>query len=854
LNYHERDAGAVDLTNCDREPIHIPGAIQPFGFLLALTPGWAIERAANTEAYFGSPARGLIGKSAADIFQPTAVRLLRERIASLRGDDSVERMFSVRLISDQPLFDVAVHMSDRLIILECEPAKGDEIEVSSMVRGMVARLGATEQVGSILREGARQLRMLTGFDRVMVYRFDPDGSGEVVAEALEPGVDSFLGLHFPATDIPQQARALYVRNFFRIIADIDETSCPIEPIEAMPPLDLSMSLFRAVSPIHIEYLRNMGVRASLSVSIVVDGKFWGLFACHHYSPRLPSFAERSASELFGQMFSLLLGNALREETSAYEDRARKISDRLMAAAAQDVDRLNDAEWIGDLVLEAIPADGVAVSIDGESSLSALTPASDDFDRIIDELKQREISQVFTTPRIADIVPNAERFAHKAAGLLAIPISRRPRDYVVLFRAEQLRAVRWAGDQAKNIEYGPNGPRLSPRQSFEEWSNLVRGEAKPFEHHEIRVAEALRTSLLEVVLRLTEAASEERRRAGEQQKLLIAELNHRVRNILALIRALIGQTNRESVSVMDFVGTLDSRVQSLARAHDQLTAEQWGPGHLHDLLTTEASAYLSGEAQRLVIDGPDVTIAPNAFTVMALVFHELVTNAAKYGALSDSGSVHVGWAMDDDGNLAIDWEETGGPAVQAPERRGFGTTIIHDSIPHELGGEARVEYRTAGLRAHFVLPGRHVAGIGEGNSNRTENRAQAQDHGALIAGRHVLLLEDSALIALDAEDKLRELGAAEVTLASTNAGAAAALDSGKIQLAMLDFNLGKENSLPTATRLMEERIPFVFASGYGGDDTIPSQFDAIPVILKPYASQQIAQAIAKLDPDNPPTGD
>ncbi len=854
MNYHERDAGAVDLTNCDREPIHIPGAIQPFGFLLALTPGWMIERAANTEPYIGTSARGVIGTSAADIFQPAAIRLLRERIASLRGDDSVERLFSVRLIADRQLFDVAVHMSDRLIVLECEPAKGDEIEVSSMVRGMVARLGATEQVGSILREGARQLRMLTGFDRVMVYRFDPDGSGEVVAEALEPGVDSFLGLHFPATDIPQQARALYVRNFFRIIADIDDTPCPIEPVEATPPLDLSMSLFRAVSPIHIEYLRNMGVRASLSVSIVVDGKFWGLFACHHYAPRLPSFAERSASELFGQMFSLLLGNALREETAAYEDRARRISDRLMAAAAQDVERLNDAEWIGDLVLEAIPADGVGVCIDGHGSLSALTPGEEDFDRIIGELKAREVTQVFTTPRIADLVPNAEGFAHKSAGLLAIPISRRPRDYVVLFRAEQLRSVRWAGDQAKNVEYGPNGPRLTPRQSFEEWSNLVRGEAKPFEHHEIRVAEALRTSLLEVVLRLTEAASEERRRAGEQQKLLIAELNHRVRNILALIRALIGQTNREAVSVMDFVGTLDSRVQSLARAHDQLTAEQWGPGHLKDLLATEASAYLSGEAQRLIIDGPDVCIVPNAFTVMALVFHELVTNAAKYGALSDSGTVHVSWSLEEDGSLAIEWEESGGPAVLPPERRGFGTTIIHESIPHELGGEARIEYRTAGLRVRFVLPARHVAGVAEGSSHRTENVAPPTGDGAVIAGRHVLLLEDSALIALDAEDKLRELGAADVTLASTNAGAGAALDGGKIELAMLDFNLGKENSLPTATRLMEEGIPFVFASGYGGDDTIPSQFDDIPVILKPYASQQIAQAIAKLDPENPPTGE
>ncbi len=853
MNLHDRGTGAatltdtVDLTNCDREPIHIPGAIQPFGFLLALSAEWMIERAANTEAYLGSSPRGLIGMPATEILKTSAVRLLRDRIANLRGEDSVERMFSVHLLNDNSLFDVAVHRTGRTIILECEPAKGDEIEVSSMVRGMVARLGATEQVGSILREGARQLRMLTGFDRVMVYRFDPDGSGEVVAEALEPGIDSFHGLHFPATDIPQQARALYVRNFFRIIADIDDMPKPIEPVGASEPLDLSMSLFRAVSPIHIEYLRNMGVRASLSVSIVVDGEFWGLFACHHYSPRLPSFAERSAAELFGQMFSLLLGNALRKEASEYEERARKISDRLMAAAAQDAARLNDAEWMGDLVLEAIPADGVGVSIDGGASLSGLTPSNDEFLRIVQELKRREVTQVFSTQNIDAMLPGAGDYAHRAAGLLAIPISRRPGDYVVLFRAEQLRSVRWAGNQAKHVEYGPNGARLTPRKSFEEWSNLVRGEAKRFEGPEVRVAEALRTSLLEVVLRLTEAASEERRRSGEQQKLLIAELNHRVRNILALIRALIGQTNREAVSVKEFVGTLDSRVQSLARAHDQLTAEQWGPGPLKELLSTEASAYLSEAADRLIVEGPDVTVAPTAFTVMALVFHELVTNAAKYGALSDSGSVHVRWALDDAGDLKIEWDESGGPAVMPPKRRGFGTTIIHDSIPHELGGEANIEYRTAGLHARFSLPARYIAGIVEGGSAKIESKPRGMENLKVIEGRHVLLLEDSALIALDAEDKLRELGAREVTVTASNAGAAAAIDTGEIQLAMLDFNLGKENSVPTATRLSEEKIPFVFASGYGGDDTIPQQFADIPVILKPYARQQIAEALAKVHP-------
>lgn len=837
----------VDLTNCDREPIHIPGAIQPFGFLVTVGADWIIQRAANTEPFVGIEPLGLLGRPLAELFLPHALRSLRARVQHLRGEDAVERIFSLRLMEGGRTFDVALHFSGRAIVIECEPARGDEIEVSSLVRSMVTRIQTADTIQTILREGARQVRMLTGFDRVMVYRFAASGSGEVVAEALEPGVDSFLGLNFPATDIPKQARALYVRNIFRIIADVDDASCPIEPIEAGDPLDLSLALFRAVSPIHIEYLKNMGVRASLSISIVIDGKLWGLFACHHYSPRLPSFAERSAAELFGQMFSLLVESRLRAEITAYEDKARRVADRLMAAAAKDSDRLHDAQWMGDLVLDAIPADGVGVMVDDKVSLTGLTPDERQFRDLLMALNRRDPGQILTTDRIIDIHPEAEAYASRAAGLLAVPISRRPRDYVVLFRAERLRSVRWAGDHEKEVEYGPNGPRLTPRKSFEEWSELVRGEARPFEEAEIRVAEALRSTLLEVVLRLTEQASEERRRATEQQNLLISELNHRVRNILALIRALMGQTSREAEDVGSFVATLDSRIQSLARAHDQLTADQWGPARLEELISTEGRAYFDASRQAIRMTGPDVSITPDAFVVMALVVHELVTNAAKYGALSDSGTVDIGWSIEPDGDLLIDWREIGGPAVMPPKRRGFGTTVIENSIPHELGGEAKVAYKTAGFEGTFRLPARYVASSREREEGTVAKTvAPTSDTGRnLVAGRKVLLVEDSALIALDAEDSLREMGAADVVLAASNGVAAKALDTGEITLAVLDFNLGRENSLPTAERLQQAGIPFVFASGYGGDGTIPERFASVPTIVKPYGTAQIEQAFAEL---------
>jgi light-regulated signal transduction histidine kinase (bacteriophytochrome) len=290
-----------------------------------------------------------------------------------------------------------------------------------------------------------------------------------------------------------------------------------------------------------------------------------------------------------------------------------------------------------------------------------------------------------------------------AGLIAIPISRSPRDYVVLFRQEIVRSVRWAGDPHKPVEYGPNGPRLTPRKSFETWSELVRDHSHPFSSAERRVAETIRVTLIEVVLRLTDEANAVRQQANERQEVLIAELNHRVRNILSLISGLIRQSRGTTDNTDEFIGHLEGRVQALSRAHDQITRDHWAPAPLRALLQAEAAAYLGKSAARIIMNGPEVLLAPQAFSIAALVFHELVTNSAKYGSLCDSGTVAVDWMKDDHGNLVIDWRESDGPPVSKPTRQGFGTTIIRRSIPYELGGKAEVAYDPSGLRAHFSIP-------------------------------------------------------------------------------------------------------------------------------------------------------
>jgi light-regulated signal transduction histidine kinase (bacteriophytochrome) len=301
----------VDLTNCDREPIHVPGSVQPFGFLLALLSDFTICIASeNVSAFLGFEPSEIMQRPITEVFSESAVKAIRTRVDYLAGPDAVERMFGVELQEGGKRFDVAIHFSGAYLVIEAEPSVIEpDVNSGELVRLMLGRVRKTSGLRELAQEAARQAKILTGFDRVMVYRFHPDGSGEVIAEVATSGLEPFLGLHYPASDIPRQARILYQRNWLRIIADVNARPVLLSSAatHSATLLDLSMSVLRSVSPIHIEYLQNMGVAASMSVSILREGRLWGLFACHHYySPRYVSFERRTAAELFGQMFSWIL--------------------------------------------------------------------------------------------------------------------------------------------------------------------------------------------------------------------------------------------------------------------------------------------------------------------------------------------------------------------------------------------------------------------------------------------------------------------------------------------------------------------------------------------------------------------
>jgi light-regulated signal transduction histidine kinase (bacteriophytochrome)/CheY-like chemotaxis protein len=838
----------VNLSNCDREPIHIPGSVQPFGFLLALLSDFTVCVASdNAGDFLGMEVSALLGHPIDEVLSEAAVGAIRTRVDYLSAPDAVERMFGVELQPGGPPFDLAIHFSGAYLVVEAEPSVLEPgVNSGEIVRLMLGRIRKTRGLNELAQEAARQLKILTGFDRVMVYRFHPDGSGEVIAEVAGAGLEPFLGLHYPASDIPRQARILYQRNWLRIIADVDARPAVLAATatHSAELLDLSMSVLRSVSPIHIEYLRNMGVGASMSVSILRDGKLWGLFACHHYSPRHISFEKRTASELFGQMFSWILEGRERESDIEYETRAHRMQERLMETAAMHAhSKRAIIDFIGDY-RKMIACDGIAVWSEDEITLDGATPTESEVQQLIGFINRTSPGRICASAEIAKVYAAGESFRDRAAGFLAIPISRVPRDCLIFFRREVLRSVNWAGDPNKSYQEGPLGARLTPRKSFELWQETVAGQSKPWSSADLRIAESLRVTLLEVILQLSDLAARERRSAQERQELMIAELNHRVRNILSLVRGLVAQSKENATSIEEFSSMLGGRIQALARAHDQITNLNWAPVALRSLVESEAGAYLGARARRIKMDGPDVALDPKAFATLALVVHEMMTNSAKYGALADSsGLVEVVWKLDQGSSLVIEWKESGGPPVQPPSRRGFGTTIIERLVPFDLKGDAEIRFDLLGVQARFMIPANYVQLMP--SLAGAPSRVEAKQPAAPRISDTALIVEDNLIIAMSAEVILLELGARHVETAASVAQAMQAIERTTPSFALLDINLGSESSISIGLKLREMNIPFIFATGYGERAPIPDELASAPVIQKPYTREVVESAIAKL---------
>jgi light-regulated signal transduction histidine kinase (bacteriophytochrome) len=835
----------VDLTNCDREPIHIPGSIQPHGAMLVCEPGVfrVLYASRNARSMLGLENSG-IGADLAALVGEQVAHDIRNAAAKAGGSEIAGILLGARLRTAARPLDVMVHRHKDRIFVEFEPcADGGPTaeDALDLTQTLIRRIGVETEVLSIAKAAAKLTRAMLGYDRVMVYQFLHNGAGRVIAEAKQPHLASFMGQHFPAGDIPYQARRLYLLNTIRVIGDARFKPVPLLPSlkTGDPPVDMSFAQLRSVSPIHCEYLRNMGVRASMSISIVVEGELWGLISCHHDAPKTVPLALRIGAELFGQYVSLQLSMAERRAQLVASNLARERLDRIVGSLSADGSLVAGLRGHLEDFASLIPCDGAALWTEGEWTATGTAPRVAEAQALLRLAANSDQTGTWHSQELRTQLDH-ETFTNAVAGVLAIPLSVVPRDYLMFFRSEEAHSIEWAGDPVKNVIATPHGERLTPRGSFDTWKQEVRGRSKPWTNPELAVAEAIRAYLRDIVLRHNEITADERLRTETRRRVLNDELNHRVKNIIALVKSIALQTGAHATSVADYSASLEGRLRALAFAHDQ-SLTGGNNGDLATLIEAEAGLHKYGAApDRVTASGPRLQLDDRTFGVLALVIHEMMTNAAKYGALSvASGQLAIRWALDDAGNCEIHWAETGGPAVATPTRDGFGSKLIQSTLAYDLGGVADVRFAAEGVQARFMIPARHV----RLDARPAEALADAGGVVPTLAGLSVLVVEDQALIAFDMEDTLRILGAADIRLAPSVKDAKAAMQAFAPNLAVLDFSLGGETAEEVADGLIDRRVPFVFATGYGDNVTIPIRFHHIPVVRKPINRSALAIALA-----------
>lgn len=837
----------VDLTNCDREPIHIPGSIQPHGCMIVCDAEvvTVLRHSANAAPFLGLETFELVGRKLEEILGGPAVHEMRNALARSSAPSRAGLLPRHRFATLDRSFDVSIHSFKGNAIIEFEEAASDgPSSPLEFARTLVGRLSAVTSPGQLIESAARLLRAVLQYDRVMIYQFAPDGSGKVMSEAKRPNLESFLGQHFPASDIPQQARQLYLVNPIRIVSDTSGERLPVVPVldGAGEPLDLSYAHLRSVSPIHCEYLRNMGVAASMSVSIILEGKLWGLIACHHYSPRSLSMNRRIAAEIFGEFFALQLGALTQKQLLLAAEQARDFLNGLLSSASHVTDATDFLGRHLGAFRELVESDGVGIFIDGEWRAEGSVPSAAFAEELASFAGTVCEGRIWASTALAEAMPAARAHAGRFAGVLVVPLSQIPRDYLFFFRKEFVQTIEWGGDPNKTYPSGPHGDRLTPRQSFAVWKETVAGHSRAWTPVERELAESTRRTLIEVVLRQSELLADERNKAEMRRKVLNQELSHRVKNILSLIKSIVAHPLAEDVTIEAYVNALKGRVEALAVAHDQAVRASGG-GLLRELVAAEASPYRAGEAT-IGIEGPPATLDARAFSVLALVIHELITNAAKYGALSvPGGRLAIGWSRSPAGDCEIRWSESGGPAVAPPARQGFGTILISRSIPFDLGGTSDLDYRPEGLQATLRIPARFVRWEGEDRPAPGPAAEPAARAGQPLAGRHALILEDQFIIAMDCEDMLLRLGAEKVEVCSHVEEAMACLDRALPDVAVLDVNLGGATSHAVAERLAQAGVPYLFATGY--DDVALAGVGDAATLRKPYNLAALDAALGRL---------
>lgn len=501
----------VTITNCDSEPVHTPGCVQAHGALLVARPAdlTVIQCSENTEAILGRAPAAILGRALAAALGAEVEARLRAFLAAEPTDQSPLYVLTLPARGAVPPLDVTAHTTDGVVVLELEAIDySREPDYHALVKRSSARLQAIHASALLCQAICEEVRAITGLDRVMVYKFHPDCHGEVLAESKRADLSTWLGLHYPADDIPTPAREIFKKIWIRPVPDVAGGLAELVPLtnpETGRPLDLTHCALRGASIMYTEYLRNMGVTASLTMPLRRGQELWGLIAGHHYTgPRLVAYQERAACEFVAQVASLQLQLAEDREQLAYRISLEAVHDQLVAQAAHD-GGLSAMTSDEPALLDGLAAGGAALYHRDQWWTVGATPSEAQLDALADWLGTRpqwsspDRPLYFTDALAREYAPGAE-LASVASGVLAFPLSRTRRSLMVWFRPETIQTVRWGGDpHDKPMVIGPHGPRLTPRHSFALFRESVHQRSLPWHPVEVDAAARLRLMVMELVV-------------------------------------------------------------------------------------------------------------------------------------------------------------------------------------------------------------------------------------------------------------------------------------------------------------------------------------------------------------------
>ncbi len=715
----------VTLDNCEREPIHIPGSIQPHGALLAFDRlGRLTSMSANANALLGLELQLGRAPRAADLGGDNEVyRAIQQAIAGLGSGESMPDSREVTLNGE--IFDLVVHANHALCLCEFEQRDGEADRLSAFAQlayRSMEKLKRQQSIDKLLEVAVAEVRAMTGFDRVMAYRFRHDDSGDVVAESCSTELEPYLGRRYPASDIPAQARRLYVLNTLRLIADVGYQPVPLlADAGHTEPLDLSQSVLRSVSPIHIEYLTNMGVGASMSVSIVVAGRLWGMLACHHMAPLRVPYAIRMASDVIAQLIAASVQSLAARDREAAMARAALLRTDIAAQIAQGHEAMDVLAREAGALCESLDSDALVVSIDGRVRCHG--PVDEAWAaELVDWLQSREQSLVHVDR--GDLLP-APRGDERYCGVLGLRFDAPRRGWLVALRREQIETIRWGGKPEKEITHGPLGPRLTPRGSFAEWRETVRDTAVPWSDVALESATLLHDSVsrvhVERVLELDRLRSQ-----------LWAVLGHDLRDplhTLSMASVALG-SQPSSARITSVIRNSTNRMQRLLRDLQDITRIQNGLGLaiesedtdlaalLRQLLDDQRAAYPDMAVDVAIPDRLSAHVDPMRYLQMVA---NLLSNARHHGdglirvALLEEGG-HAVLAIRNPAapidaelveGLFDPFKRTSLKNARNPGSMGLGLYIV-DQVAKAHGGSIRYEPGAGEVAFILTLPQQPLA--------------------------------------------------------------------------------------------------------------------------------------------------